>query len=174
MNDKLNIGSRFALSFFRWYCRPEYQEEIEGDLMEKFNVYGKKYGLVKANRLLVKEVILLFRPSIIGIRYQLTNSNIMTVQKQYKRLIIMMIGASALLLIPLIAMLFTSEVNWDLPDFLVAAFLLLGTTAVIEFTLRKVKTKRNRLFMVLAILLILFLIWAELAVGIFESPFAGS
>jgi hypothetical protein len=52
--------------------------------------------------------------------------------------------------------------------------MLFGTGALIELTLRMVKTTRNRLI-VCAVLAILFLLtWAELAVGIFGSPLAGN
>ena len=79
-----------------------------------------------------------------------------------------------LLLIPLIAMRFTGEVNWNLFDFLVAGALLLGTGLAIEFVLRKVRSFRNRLAICAVILLALFLIWAELAVGLIGTPLSGS
>jgi len=79
-----------------------------------------------------------------------------------------------LLLIPFVAMRFTSEVNWNWFDFLVAGVLLLGTGLAIEFVLRKVKSFRNRLAICAVILLALFTIWAELAVGFIGTPLAGS
>lgn len=79
-----------------------------------------------------------------------------------------------LLFIPFIAMRFTGEVNWNLFDFLVAGALLLGTGLAIEFVLRKVRSFRNRLAICAVILLALFLIWAELAVGLIGTPLAGS
>ncbi len=79
-----------------------------------------------------------------------------------------------LLFIPFIAMRFTGEVNWNLFDFLVAGALLLGTGLAIEFVLRKVRSFRNRLAICAAILLALFIIWAELAVGLIGTPLAGS
>lgn len=82
--------------------------------------------------------------------------------------------AAALLLIPLIAMQFSNQVDWTAFDFLVAAILLFGTGLAIEFTIRTVSNPKNRLIAIGAILIILFLVWAELAVGIFGTPFAGS
>ena len=81
---------------------------------------------------------------------------------------------ATLLLIPLIAMQFTTEVNWDAFDFIVAAVLLLGTGLVCEIVLRNVRATKNRILLCGVILIILFLVWAELAVGIFGTPFAGS
>lgn len=80
----------------------------------------------------------------------------------------------AILSIPLIAMQFTKEVNWDLTDFVIMGTLLLITGLGIEMVTRKIKSFNLRLIIILAILFLLFLIWAELAVGIFGSPFAGS
>ena len=80
----------------------------------------------------------------------------------------------AILSIPLIAMQFTKEVKWDLADFVIMGTLLLITGLGIEMVTRKIKSFNLRLIITLAILFLLFLIWAELAVGIFGSPFAGS
>jgi bacteriorhodopsin len=79
-----------------------------------------------------------------------------------------------LLSIPLIAMQFTDEVNWTIMDFIVAGILLFGTGLICELVLRKVKNKKYRIGISAIILAALFLICAELAVGIFGSPFAGS
>ncbi len=55
---------------------------------------------------------------------------------QNKRLIIIVITLVILLLIPLMAMQFTDEVNWTLSDFVVAGALLLGTVLICEFVIR--------------------------------------
>lgn len=91
-----------------------------------------------------------------------------------KRLIGIVLIAALLLLIPLIAMQFTHEVKWGLGDFAVAGILLLGTGLICELILRKVKRTGYRLAMMAAILAAFLLIWIELAVGIFGTPFAGS
>lgn len=93
---------------------------------------------------------------------------------QHKRFIIILCIATTLLLTPLIAMQFTTEVDWKLPDFIIMGVLLFGTGIVCELILRKVKRIENRILLCGAVLLGLFLIWAELAVGIFGTPFAGS
>ncbi len=78
-----------------------------------------------------------------------------------------------ILLIPLIAMQFTDEVNWTLPDFVVAGVLLLGTGLMCALVIRKVKNISYRIAICVALLLALLLIWAELAVGIFGTAFSG-
>lgn len=93
---------------------------------------------------------------------------------QNKRLIGIISAVAFLLLIPLVAMLFTNEVNWTLQDFIIMGILLLGTGLTVEFVIRTVRNKDYRIGIIAVILILLFLIWAELAVGIFGSPFAGS
>jgi len=78
------------------------------------------------------------------------------------------------LLIPLIAMQFTSEVNWDLLDFAVAGVLLLSTALLINFVARKLRQNKYRTVIIACIVLLLILVWMELGVGIFGTPFAGN
>lgn len=91
-----------------------------------------------------------------------------------KRLKFILLGATTLLLIPLVAMQFTNEVKWGLFDFLVMGILLFGTGIICELILEKFKTTRQRLILCTISLMLFLLIWAELAVGIFKSPIAGS
>lgn len=90
------------------------------------------------------------------------------------RLSRILLGVGGLLLIPLVAMQFTNEVNWDIFDFIVASVLLGGTGLIIEFVLRNVNSVKHKVVYCLIVLAVLFLVWAELAVGIFGTPFAGS
>lgn len=91
-----------------------------------------------------------------------------------KRLIFMVLIVLILLSIPLIAMQFTNEVNWNSFDFIVSAGLLLGAGLVAEIIMRKIVNYRHKLILLVATLIILVLIRTELAVGIFGTPFAGS
>ncbi|WP_343034183.1 hypothetical protein [Fulvivirga lutimaris] len=84
-----------------------------------------------------------------------------------KRFTIILASIPVLLLIPLVAMQLTSEVNWTILDFAVMGILLLCTGLACEFTLRKFQKFEQRLGICLAILLAFLIIWAELAVGIF-------
>jgi len=93
---------------------------------------------------------------------------------QNKRLIGIVITVALLLLIPLLAMQFTDEVNWTLFDFIVAGALLLTTGLMCELVIRKVNKIEYRVVICLVILAALLLIWAELAVGIFGTPLAGT
>jgi peptidoglycan/LPS O-acetylase OafA/YrhL len=90
------------------------------------------------------------------------------------RFLIILLIVGALLLIPFIAMQFSSEVVWTASDFIIMGILLLVTGLGIDIVLRKVSSSKNRLIMGGIILAVFFMIWAELAVGVFGTPFAGS
>jgi hypothetical protein len=79
-----------------------------------------------------------------------------------------------LLIIPLIGMNFTNEIDWDLSDFIISGLILLVFSLTANFLIHRI-SNRNRRVVYITILLILFMfIWIELAVGIFGTPFAGS
>lgn len=83
-------------------------------------------------------------------------------------------GIALMLCIPLIAMQFTSEVNWNAMDFLVAFILLFSLGLSIEFILQKKREVQNKRVWILIAVIVFLLIWGELAVGIFGTPFSGS
>jgi len=91
-----------------------------------------------------------------------------------KRLIAILLSVLIILLIPFIAMQFTNEINWNIYDFIIMGVLLLVTGLLCELVLRRVKSLINRIITCGIILFALFIIWVELAVGIFGTPFAGS
>lgn len=64
MNKRLN-PPKLLLRFFRWYCHADYQEDIEGDLLERFENKLEEKGYRAAKWNFIKDVILLFRPGII-------------------------------------------------------------------------------------------------------------
>lgn len=80
----------------------------------------------------------------------------------------------SLLLIPLIAMQFTDEVNWNFMDFIIGGALIFLTGLFLKVVLTKIKNAKYRMILILTIIVVFLLIWAELAVGIFGTPFSGS
>lgn len=90
------------------------------------------------------------------------------------RLLSIVLVVALLLLIPFIAMQFTQEVTWSVFDFIVAGVLLLGTGLMCELVLRTVQKTKHRIALCAILLSALVLVWLELAVGIFGTPFAGS
>jgi len=79
-----------------------------------------------------------------------------------------------ILLVPLIGMQLSSEINWGLFDFIVAGILIIVLILVLELIFRKVQSNKKKLWLVILIGILFIMIWVELAVGIFGSPFAGS
>lgn len=93
---------------------------------------------------------------------------------QNQRSLALFAAAATLLMIPLIGMQFSKEVNWTGSDFVIGGILLFGTAFICEIVLRKVKTLKARIIICLTILAVLMVVWAEMAVGLFGSPIAGS
>lgn len=83
-----------------------------------------------------------------------------------KRLIIIFLFSLLILLVPLTAMQFTDEVTWTTTDFIVAGGLLLGAGFISELVLRTIKKPNYKLGLLSAILIIVIIIWIQLAVGI--------
>jgi hypothetical protein len=86
---------------------------------------------------------------------------------QNKIFIWIALATGLILLIPLIAMQFTAEMNWTLFDFVAAGVLLFGTGLIFVLAARKARKYRAVIGLVLAAALIW--LWAELAVGIFTT-----
>lgn len=83
-------------------------------------------------------------------------------------------AAGILLALPAMNMMLGGDVKWSVFDFVIGGILLFGTAFALNFALDRISSKRNRVLAAGAILLVLVLVWAELAVGIFGTPLAGS
>lgn len=90
---------------------------------------------------------------------------------RFGRIIIVAVG---ILLIPFIAMQYTTEVNWSFMDFFIFGIMLFSVGLGIDFAILKVKNGERRAIIIITIIVVFLLIWAELAVGLFETSFAGS
>ncbi|WP_377156381.1 hypothetical protein ACFJIX_29315 [Roseateles sp. UC29_93] len=77
-------------------------------------------------------------------------------------------GALLLLVLPWAAMQVTAEVRWDLADFLVFGAMLAVACGAFEAAVRLTADRRRRWWAGAAILVAFLLVWAELAVGIFN------
>lgn len=78
------------------------------------------------------------------------------------------------LLVHLASMQFSDEVGWSLADFVVTGTLLLGVGLAYELSVRNIRSTNQRMMIGAASLAALLAIWVELAVGLFDIPFAGS
>ena len=79
-----------------------------------------------------------------------------------------------LLIIPLIGIILTNMVDWSVFDFLLMGSLLLALGIVIELTIINFKQFNTRIAIISFVLLIFLMMWIELALGIFNFPFAGN
>lgn len=91
-----------------------------------------------------------------------------------KRAFSIVILIVAFLCLPLVLMQFTDEIYWTTTDFVAMAGMLLGFWLFLEVLYRFVHKTGQRILVGFIVLIVFLLIWAELAVGIFNSPFAGN
>lgn len=98
-----------------------------------------------------------------------TDGNMMKSGRGSRWTLVVWGGAACLLLLPFIAMRFTSEVNWGAGDFLIMAIMLGVVCGVIELVVRLSGSWAYRLGAVAAIGAAFLITWANLAVGIVGS-----
>ena len=77
--------------------------------------------------------------------------------------------AAFLLLLPLVAMQFTDEVDWDETDFIAMGALLFGACGTYELAARMTGNNAYRAAVGVAVVAAFLLIWINLAVGIIGS-----
>ncbi len=78
-------------------------------------------------------------------------------------------AAAVVLLLPLVAMQFTDDVNWSVADFALAGALLLSVGIPLEFALRKSGDAAYRAGVGVALVAAFILVWVNGAVGIIGS-----
>jgi hypothetical protein len=93
---------------------------------------------------------------------------------QFKDAGLVLLGTAAILMVPLLGMQFSAEVNWSPADFALMGVLLSGTGCMLALVARNVAHRRYRMLAGAGLVLALLLVWAELAVGLIGTPFAGS
>lgn len=93
---------------------------------------------------------------------------------QNKRILGIGLAIVLLLMIPQVAMQFSDEVAWSTFDFLLMGGLLTAVGLAVEISLRILKTSTQRLIVIAVVFILFLVVWIELAVGVFGTPFAGS
>ena len=78
-----------------------------------------------------------------------------------------------LLLVPFILTNNLESFNWSSEDFIIAGLLIFSCLSVVSYIKEKLGNQNKTIAIILVIILFL-IIWIELAVGVFGSPFAGS
>ncbi|SDH95612.1 hypothetical protein SAMN05421846_10335 [Chryseobacterium taeanense] len=81
---------------------------------------------------------------------------------------------SLLLAAAFLGNIFIKDWNWSVFDFIIAADILFGSAFFINLVVLSKKPFIMKVLISFIILMIFCLIWIELAVGIFGSPFAGN
>jgi len=76
-----------------------------------------------------------------------------------------------LLCIPFFAMQFNGSVHWSLGDFILMGLLLMGLGISITLILNRIKNRKKSLLYIWMLIILLSLIWSDLAVGIFNIHF---
>ena len=87
----------------------------------------------------------------------------------HKNIIRIVLATAIILLLPLVAMQFTDEVDWNLFDFAVAGALLLGTGLAYELVAKTMNGNAYRVAVGVALATALILVWMNLAVGLIGS-----
>ena len=78
-----------------------------------------------------------------------------------------------LLTIPFLSNMYINDFNWSLVDFVIMGVLIFSFLSFIDF-IRKKFSGIKEILAIIIVVIVFILLWAELAVGIFGSPFAGS
>jgi DNA-binding PadR family transcriptional regulator len=94
------------------------------------------------------------------------NITVALMQNITRRLMVWAVVVALVLFIPLVAMQFTSEVNWTLSDFVFAGVLLFGTGLTYELVARKAGGIAYRAAVGVALGAAFLLVWINAAVGI--------
>ena len=89
--------------------------------------------------------------------------------KFYQSIPAVALGTALLLMVPLVAMQFTDEVDWSVIDFIIAGALLFGTGTLFVLVVRASENIIYKCAMALAIGATFLMIWANLAVGLIGS-----
>jgi cell division protein FtsW (lipid II flippase) len=97
-----------------------------------------------------------------------------SITAQDKNIIRIVLGTALILLVPLVAMQFTDEMNWNWFDFAVVGVLLIGTGLMYQLATRKGSDFKCRAAVGVVLVAALLVVWAELAAGVFGTPVAGS
>ncbi|WP_199305974.1 hypothetical protein [Pseudanabaena sp. FACHB-2040] len=163
MNERLIRRYRYWYAkLLRLYSKPYYERFGEG-MKQTFTDLLRERA--EGGRGLFGYALWLFVETSAGIMRE----NITSIIMQNKNIIYLALGTASILLMPLIAMLFTNQVVWDLFDFIVAGTLIFGTGLAYELVAKKGGTMAYRVAVGIALAAAFLLVWMNLAVGIIGS-----
>lgn len=150
---------RLYARLLRLYSKSTYERFGEG-MEQTFNDLLRERAAEK--RGVFACALWMFAETFAGI----VRENAGVILMQQKNIVRLVVATVFLLMIPLVAMRFTDEVNWTASDFVVAGVLLFGTGLTYELLARKMRRNVYRVAVGVALAAALFLVWANLAVGL--------
>lgn len=66
-----------------------------------------------------------------------------------------------------------NKTGWDTFDFLIASLLLIFAACGYALVARKATTKKQRIAGIILLIVLFIIVWAELGVGLFNTPISG-
>jgi hypothetical protein len=105
----------------------------------------------------------------LGAKARAASARHSTGRRLLKRVIGVALVTACLLTVPLVAMHFTDEVNWDLADFVVAGVLLMSAGLAYTLVAGRMGNAAYRAGVGVAVAAALLLVWTNLAVGLIGS-----
>lgn len=161
MNHSIQRYKSWYARLLRLYPKP-YRERFGEGMQQTFNDLCRERSDVEDR--LFGVVLWMFADTSVGILRE--NITLAIKQDITRRLIVWAAVVAALLLIPLVAMQFTKEVNWDLFDFAFMGAMLFGAGLAYELVARKGGATAYRVAVGLALAGVFLLVWINGAVGI--------
>jgi len=145
----------------RLYSKPYYERFGEG-MEQTFNDLLRERA--EEERRIFGCALWMFAETFTGIIRE--NITFIIMQNITKRLTVWAVAIALILMIPLVAMQFTNEVNWDLFDFVVMGALLFGVGLAYELVARRSENTVWRVAFSVGLVTAFLLFWVNGAVGI--------
>lgn len=161
-DDALARYRRWYARLLRLYSKPYYERFGEG-MAQTFSDLLRERA--REGKGLFGYALWMFAETSAGI----VRENLRGFMMQKKNILRIALATAVLLQVPLVAMLFTDEVAWDVKDFIFAGVLLFGTGLTYELVTRKMARNTHRIAVGVALGAALLLVWANAAVGLIGS-----
>lgn len=150
---------KWYATMLKLYPKP-YRERFSKEMEQTFHDLCFEYR--SSGKSLERFIIWVFFETLLGI----IKENIMYMTMVHKSILRIAMITICILLVPFIAMQFTTEVNWGLLDFLIMGLLIFGAGLTYEVVASKGSNMAYRVAVGVAVLAALLLVWVNLAVGI--------
>ena len=170
VHNSINRYKKWYRRFLCLYPEP-FRKRFSNGMEQTFNDLCRER--LESNKGILSFAIWIFIETLISI----IKENKMHLFEQHKvmikRLSVWSIVIAFILLIPLALTITGSGVDgdgfhWTPIDFVIAGILLLGTGLIFDIVIRMIKNIKHRIVTSVVLLIVLLLVWAEIAVGFLE------